>query len=202
MRRAVSIDELFKRKFKVMDFTGKWKDAVGKPEAGGAWLVWGNSSQGKTRFSIQLAKYLSNFGRVAYNPLEEGISESFKKAIIDENITSKNRIIFLDKEPIDELEKRLKKQKSPNFIIIDSLQYTGMTYNDYKKIRDEFPHKVFIFISHADGREPAGRVAKSVRYDVSVKIRVEGYKAFPQSRYGGGEPYVIWEEGANKYWVE
>ena len=27
----------------------------------------------------------------------------------------------------------------------------------------------------------------------------EGYKAYPQSRYGGNKEYVIWKEGAERY---
>jgi hypothetical protein len=85
-------------------------------------------------------------------------------------------------------------------VIIDSLQYTGLTYSDYKSIRDEFRGKLFIFISHAEGREPRGNVGKSVKYDANVKIYVEGYKAMPQSRYGGNKELIVWEKGANEYW--
>jgi hypothetical protein len=77
-----------------------------------------------------------------------------------------------------------------------------MTYNDYKTLRSLFPQKLFILISHAEGKNPAGRVAKSIKYDAFVKIWVEGYRAFAVSRYGGGEPYTIWDEGADEYWIE
>jgi len=45
-------------------------------------------------------------------------------------------------------------------------------------------------------------VAKSVKYDANIIIRVEGFRAFATGRYGGGDPYTIWEEGALKYWQE
>ena len=202
MRKAVSIYELMRRNFRTLPFEGVWKQFIGEPEVAGAWLIWGNSGQGKTHFSLQLAKYLSGFGRVYYNALEEGISESLRLAVKRERISSRTRITFLDKEPVTELKERLNRHKSPNIILIDSIQYTGMSYTDYKALRNEFPKKLFVFISHADGKEPAGRVAKSVRYDVDVKIRIEGYKAFVQSRYGGRGEYVIWQEGAERYWVE
>ena len=39
-----------------------------------------------------------------------------------------------------------------------------------------------------------------------VKLRVEGFKAFPTTRFatseGGGEPYVIWQEGAARYYAD
>ena len=133
--------------------------------------------------------------------MEEGLSLSMQTAIADVGMSdAKRNFVLLDKEPIEDLIERLKKQRSPKIVIIDSLQYTGMSYTDYKTLRDTFRSKLFIFISHASGREPKGEVGKSVKYDAFVKIYVEGYKAMAQSRYGGGKDYVIWEKGAREYW--
>lgn len=201
MKRALSVADIEAFNPHVLKFEGKWKEAIGEPELTGAWIIWGNSVNGKTRFALQLAKYLANFKRVAYDSLEEGLSESIKKAINGVGMKEVARkFILLDKEPIEELKERLRKRKSPDVVIIDSLQYTGLTYSDYKSLRDEFRAKLFIFISHAEGREPRGNVGKSVKYDANVKIYVEGYKAMPQSRYGGNKELIVWEKGANEYW--
>jgi hypothetical protein len=200
MRRALSIDNLYNQKFKTFDFEGEWLDMVGKPEIKGSWFIWGNPANGKTVFSAKLAKYLSSFGRVLYNSLEEGASVSLRRAFEIAGIEPGDKITPLDKEPIDELKERLRKHKSPNIVITDSFQYTGLTKDSYKALLNEFPGKLFIFISHAEGKQPAGRTAKTVQYDANVKIWVEGFKALPKSRYGGGEPYVIWDEGADIYW--
>jgi predicted ATP-dependent serine protease len=200
-KRAVSVNELLTKTYKTMSFEDDWADFIGCPERTGSWLIWGNSGQGKTRFALQLSKYMSHFGRVAYNSLEEGASQSMAMAVRDLRMSEvKGRFILLDMEPVNELVERLERHKSPDIIIIDSLQYTGMNYSQYKSLRDQFRNKLFIFISHADGKEPAGRVAKSIRFDAFVKIRVEGFKAFPTSRYGGGSPFNIWSEGAADYW--
>ena len=84
--------------------------------------------------------------------------------------------------------------------MIDSIQYSGMSYAQYKEFRKRFRNKILIIVSHAEGKEPQGATARRIRYDASVKVRVEGYKAFITSRYGGGEPFTIWEDGATKYW--
>lgn len=200
MARALSIENIINYNPVTLDFEGRWLASFGKPEQCGSWLVWGASGHGKTRFVLQLCKYLCRFGRVAYDSLEEGLSKSMQNAILDVGMKdTARRFVLLDKENIADLIERLQRRKSPDIIVIDSVQYTGMTYNDYKKLRDEFPRKLFILISHADGKEPAGRVAKSIRYDAFVKIRIVGYKAFPISRYGGGEAYTIWEKGATDY---
>ena len=199
--RAVSIHQLYNTNIRSLNFTGEWLDSIGCPEVTGTWIIWGNSGNGKTRFALQLAKYLTSFGRkVAYDSLEEGVSLSLRNAITDCNMQEvARRFILLDKEPIPELIIRLKKKKSPDIIIIDSVQYTGLTYSDYKVLRDTFRNKLFILISHADGSQPSGRVARSIRFDANVKVWIEGYQAFPMSRYGGGEPYTIWEEGAASF---
>ena len=198
MKRALSIKDIRAYKPTVMEFDGRWLDSIGKPELTGSWIIWGGSANGKTRFALQLAKYLGRFGKVAYDSLEEGLSLSMQKAIGDVGMADNKRsFVLLDKESVAELEERLEKQRSAQ--IIDSLQYTGLTYADYKRLRDRFRHKLFIFVSHASGREPKGEVGKSVKYDAFVKIYVEGYVAYPQSRYGGGSPFVIWEDGARKY---
>ena len=200
MKRALSIKDIRAYKPTVMEFDGRWLDSIGKPELTGSWIIWGGSANGKTRFALQLAKYLGRFGKVAYDSLEEGLSLSMQKAIGDVGMADNKRsFVLLDKESVAELEERLEKQRSAQIIIIDSLQYTGLTYADYKRLRDRFRHKLFIFVSHASGREPKGEVGKSVKYDAFVKIYVEGYGAYPQSRYGGGKAYGIWEDGARKY---
>ena len=199
-KRAISIHQLYRTNIRSLEFTGEWLDAIGCPEPSGSWLIWGNSGNGKTRFALQLAKYLCTLGRkVAYDSLEEGVSLSLRNAIEDCNMQEvSRRFVLLDKEPVPELTERLKMKKSPEVIIIDSIQYTGLTYADYKLLKDRFRTKLFILVSHAEGSHPAGRVARSIRFDANVKIWIEGFQAFAASRYGGGEPYMIWDEGAFK----
>ena len=199
MARAASLDQVLRTRFKVLPFEGEWKEAIGCPELTGSWIVWGNSGNGKTRFALQLCKYLCQFGRVAYDSLEEGVSVSLVKAIKETHMMEvRRKFVVLDKEPIDQLTERLERPKSPDIVCVDSLQYTGMSYEQYKALKERFPKKLFIWISHADGTLPEGRVAKKVRFDFNVKVFVQAYRAEPVSRYGGGKPYIIWEEGYRK----
>lgn len=199
MGRAASVEQVLRTRFKVLPFEGEWKEAIGCPEMTGSWIIWGNSGNGKTRFALQLCKYLCRFGRVAYDSLEEGVSASLMKALQETGMMDvRRRFVVLDKEPIDQLMERLSKGKSPDVVCIDSLQYTGMSYEQYKALKERFPKKLFIWISHAEGVQPEGRVAKKVRFDSNVKVFVQAYRAEPVSRYGGGKPYIVWEEGYRK----
>lgn len=195
-KRAISVDEILKMKFIEMPFEGEWLDSFGEPERTGVWLMWGHSGNGKTSFALQLSRYLTQFGKVAYNTLEEGARKSFQLAVKRHHLkTVKKKFVILN-EGLEDLKERLSKRKSPDIIIIDSFQYTGLSKTEYKALKAEFPNKLFIFISHAEGKHPEGRPAKFVRFDADVKIFIEGYKAFPVSRFGGGEPFVIWPERA------
>ena len=196
--RAISVHQLLNTNIQSLAFEGDWLASLGRPQLTGSWIIWGNPGNGKTRFALQMAKYLTSFGKkVAYNSLEEGASLSMQNAFVDCNMQEvSRRVILLDQEPVSDLIKRLGKKKSPDIVMIDSIQYTGLTYAEYKSLRDRFRNKLFVLISHAEGTKPAGRVARSIHFDAFIKIWVEGYRAFPTSRYGGGDPYTIWEEGA------
>lgn len=200
MARALSISELYNTKHSLAEFQDEWLGAFGKPELKGAWLIWGESGSGKTTFVAMLCKYLTRFGRVAYNSLEEGNSETLKLAFKRVKMEEvKNHIVVLDQESIEELKLRLRKPKAPKIVVIDSIQYADLTYKEYKQLKCDFPDKLFILISHAEGRQPEGRIAKKIRFDVPVKITVAGYRAFFVSRFGGGNPITVWEEGAKNY---
>ncbi|MEZ5195077.1 MAG: hypothetical protein R2764_01355 [Bacteroidales bacterium] len=205
MKQALTVKNVMKKNREIFAFKDDWLKSFGMPERSGSWLIWGESGSGKTSFAMQLVKYLAQFPeiyRVAYNSLEEGNSQSIKMAIERVGmIDVADKFWLLDMEPIEELKVRIQRKRSPQVLVIESVQYMGLKYPEYVKLRSEFPDKLFIFISHADGRNPQGRTAKAIRFDAFVKIRIEGYAAFVVSRYRDGrdKPFVIWPEGAELY---
>ncbi len=198
-----SVNELESTNFKVMPFTGKWLASFGRPEARGVWLIYGESFHGKSTLTGQMTHYLTDFvkHKILLNSLEEGKSESLKLNIQRASLsTVSNKILLGDKVPMSRVKERLNAQRSPEIIITDSIQYTDLDKKSYNQLREDFDKKLWIFVSQADGKVPRGALAKHVRFDADVKIRVEGYKAFVQSRYGGGEEFIIDPERAAKYW--
>lgn len=157
-------------KKETLKLTGAWADAFGEPERIGVWFIWGNSGNGKSSFVMQLCKELAKFGRVAYDSLEEGASLTMQNTLRRFNMAEVNRRFqLLDCEPMSELGERMDKHKSPDFYVIDSFQYTQMSYKEYIKFKEAHRNKLLIFISHADGRNPDGRSAKKVMYDAALK---------------------------------
>lgn len=204
MERALGMHQFLAKKFPVLEFDGIWKEVFGSPSANGSWIIWGQSGSGKTRFALQLCKYLTRFGKVAYNSLEEGYCYSLQRAFRESGLAEVgNRVIPWDKVSVADMRDLLRKPKSPDIIFVDSFQYTRMSYEDYQDLKNEFRNKLFVFISHADGKEPRGGAAQAVRYDCEIKIRVEGFRAIAASRSGGGiDYYTIWNEGSALYWDE
>lgn len=202
-KRAVSVTELLSKKYHTLDFRGEWHEAFGQPEHSGVWFIWGASGNGKSRFAAQLCKELSRFGRVVFNSLEEADSFTIQKTFSEEGLAEVKRRVILVNESMEDLSARLSEPKSPSFAIIDSFQYTRMNYAQYITFKEKHRKKLIIFISHADGKQPSGRSARSVMYDATLKIWIEGYKAFSKGRYIGsnGGEYTIWEDGASKYWM-
>lgn len=166
-------------------------------------IVWAQSGSGKSNFIYQFLGMLMKYGNVLYISLEEGTEKSAQLLALRHlnEASHGGKILFADHEmKYDEAIIYLKRKKSPRFIVIDSVQYWDINYPRYKDLKEHFPKKAFIFISHAAGKNPDGKTADKIRYDAGIKVRVEGYVAFPVSRYGGNKPYLIWEEGAEQYW--
>jgi len=203
IKRALTIQNILDKKYDLFDFEDEWFDAFDKPEKTGVWFIWGNSGNGKTSFTLKLMEHLSRFEHIVFNSREEGTKHTLKKSLVKFNMQDdKNKIHVVD-ENMEVFTKRLNLKKSAKIAVIDSYQTTQMTFNDYLKFKEQFPKKLIIFISQASGRKPTGRPAESVMYDASLKICVEGYKAFSKGRYIGTKGnYTIWPEKAFDYWGE
>lgn len=201
MKRAIPINEFMSTKKSTLEFDGQFLGAFDKPEDVGVWFIWGNSGNGKTSFALQLAKYLTKFGQVAYNSLEEGDSLTMQRAFEKVQMKEVAGKIVLLQESMEELSARLSSRRSPDFVFIDSFQYTQMSYKKYIEFKEKHRNRLLIFISQADGKQPSGRAAKSVMYDASLKIWVEGFRAISKGRYIGKDShYTIYPEGAERYW--
>ena len=204
-KRALSVADVLRYKPRVLPFDGAWLESFGTPELSGCWIIWGSSGSGKTRFTLQLCKYLAHFGKVVYNTLEEGLSYSFQKAVLATGMNGIRGFAVYNKMDIRQMIEQLKMKRSADVVVIDSVQYSGLDKESAKALIDAFPRKLFIFISHADGIHPQGRTAMAIKFHADVKLRVEGYQIpSPISRYKDGkcEPFIIWERGALEFGIE
>ena len=205
MSQAISIDNILKKKYRKLGFTGEWHEAFGDPVLGGSWFVYGASSNGKSSFVQQLTRYLAELGlNIEYVSLEEGAEDTMQQAALRAEWRSvKRKIRIMEPIEFDDFAERVAKPKSADVFVIDTIQYFGeeVRFKQYLKLRRDNPGKLFIYISHLKGKQPDGKAAMKVMRDSSLKIWVEGYRAISKGRYIGPRGYyTIWEEGASRYW--
>lgn len=197
--RAWTVENMMNYRPKTIAFEGKWRASLGTPEYYGDILIFGTPKNGKTDFAVQLARYLTNFGRVLYNSCEEGMSASMQNTLRRNNMMGVRERFHLVCEDFDTLRLRLSKNRSANFVFIDSIQKMELSISQYRNLRESFPCKTFIFVSHIDNsRRPDGLTARTVRRYSDAVVYVNLFVATPVCRGGGGEPYVIWPEYAAK----
>lgn len=202
MERAITGSEILKIKYDSIELSGIWKDCVGTMIRHGVVFIWGNSGNGKSTAALSLCKDLTRFGKVLYVPLEEGYSLSLQNGIKRAGLAEcGSRFQILRKTTLAELDERLSRPKSPEFIAIDSFQYLNVSYREYMEFKKRHKNKMLIFISHADGKRASGRAARKVEYDADLKLWVEGHTAFSKGRFiGESGKAIVWTEGAEKYW--
>lgn len=203
MARTLSAKQVLTIKFDTIRLGGGWDECVGEIETTGIWFIWGNSGNGKTSAVVSLCKELSAFGKVLYNSREEGVSMTMQNTLRRYGMGELGSRFQLANMSLQELDEKISQQRSPKFVVLDSFQFMGLTYKDFRAFCEKHKNKMLIFVSRTRGRQPEGRAAISAMYDASCKIWVEGYKAFSKGRFVGttGE-MTIWDEGAKKYWSD
>lgn len=206
--KALGIEQFQQKKFKLLGFSGKWRDSFGDlPDAFSA-IVYGDSGNGKTELCMQLAKYLSTFDKVAWLSYEQGHGIDLRMAMERNNPEEMaGKVVFIDplenrKEGMgmfEELCRYLYRRNSPRFIFIDSVDYCAFTWEQVKFLKEKFrKRKCFIYISHSLGNKPKTEVGRKIEYDAGIKIQVKKFIAYVKSRYGGMEDFIIYEEKARE----
>ncbi len=198
--QILKTNKFLKKQYSKLDFSGIWKDSFGLPERNSRWLIFGKSGEGKTEFSVQLAKYLSAFGKVLYVSREQGDSSSLQQCFARNGMQEVGNQVLLGIDmDFKALLSVLKKRTKHAAIIIDSIDYMRLTADEYKLLDQVCKKTTLIFVSWSDNKRPKSSAGKDIEYMCDVKIYVDRYVVLPRSRYGGNAPYIIWEEGAKKH---
>lgn len=159
--KALSPSDILKMNISSLSLSEEWSRVFGEPSRTGVWAIWGDTGSGKTSFCLELAKELSKYGKVAFNSLEQGVSLTMQNAIrrhqMDRIPTGRFQLISEDMET---LSARLSRKHSSDFVIIDSVQYTGFKIKDFREFKRRHQNKLLIFVSQMKAGRPDGYIAK------------------------------------------
>lgn len=209
--KVLGVIQFHQKKFKLLDLSkSRFKGLLGDLPRFFNLVIYGYSANGKTEFCIQLAKELTKFGKVLWLSYEQRHGYDLQKATKRNGMEEENGN-FLIADPIggkkegvsflEELDEYLSRRNSADYIFIDSLDYTGFSERDYFFLKEKYEgKKSLIFIAHA---HKSGKMKKAISdklmFDGGMGFLVKDFIAFPEkNRFGGNEPYVIYEERARQ----
>lgn len=210
--KALGIVQFHQKKFKFIPLKSeKWKAILGDLPYSFVLVIGGFSGNGKTEACIQLADELCSHGKVGWFSYEQRHGADLQRATI-RNKMERHSGSFIPIDPLsnlpegvsllEDLDKYLSKRNSPDFIFIDSVDYTRWTKADYDYLwKKYYGKKSFIFICHTDkSGNPRKTVSTDIIFDGGVFLWAKKYILFPEkNRYGGFEPMVIYEKEARKW---
>ena len=171
-------------------FKGEWEALMGRPSIPFACMVYGKPKNGKSIFSIQFAKYLSeNFGTVLYVAAEEGFSYTLQKKLTEFGMHNQN-LHFGNYREIEPLRQALNGQKF-DFVFLDSVNYMNLTPEQIEELKAENPETSFITINQAT-KNGGARGSLVMEHNCDVIIEVIQGVAYHRGRFQeAGTTYQI-----------
>ncbi len=201
--RVKTLQNLYEKTFTTFPLPGLWAAAMGTPETGGCWLVYGAEKNGKTWFALMLAGMLSGFGRTLYVSAEEGTGKNFVDACRRAGLEPKSsrNLHFEEYLTIEELEAKLRPRKAPRIVFLDNLTMYAdeLRAAELRALLLKYPEKLFVFLAHEEKGQPYGAVGKLARKLAALILHVKGLTAFVSGRCPGGA-LTIDETKAALYW--
>lgn len=211
MGKSIGLKQLAEKVYEpISGLPDEIKASLGDLESAFDAIIYGASGNGKTNFTVILLKALLQalpVMRAEYISYEEGHGKTVQDCMIHRHDMLNavgSRLVITDHLSYGELDKKIGRRQSAKIWVIDSLQASGLTFEQCQKLKEKYvlsrKKKIIIYISWSDGKAPKGSVAKAVEYYANIKMFVDRLIVFPKSRYGGNLPFVVYEPGARAKW--
>lgn len=188
-KRALTVRNLYEKKYKQYEFDGIFYEIFGNPSIHGIWLIYGKDKNGKTWGTLIIVNYLSQFTKVWYISAEEGTDMEFQASCKRAKIEASNSNIHFDEYvSIEAIKARLKKRNPPKVVVIDNLSmYKGeLTSEGVKQLKLEHPKIHFIMVAHEERNQPYTAAAVMAKKLAKVIIRAQGLALLVGGRIPGG----------------
>jgi len=204
--KVLGVVQTQQMKHEFLGFDGRFLKTFGNVPKSFQCIIYGKSGQGKTEMCIQLAKYLTQFGKVIWLSYEQGHGADLQSAI-NRNKMEEVSGDFYIADPVqnlkpgtsfrDDLEEYLARRNSPDFVFIDSVDYTRFKKADYLHLKERFRHKAFIWIGHGAGKGHRNTIGEDIEFDGHIGIWVDKYIGHVvKNRFSAFEPYIVYPERA------
>jgi hypothetical protein len=174
--------------FDCIGFQGKWLELIGDPSPGFTAMVYGKPKMGKSFLCVDFAGYLArNFGKVLYVAKEEKLDHTLQQKLKQKEVAHPNLDVS-DSLPDD--------INAYDFVFLDSVNLLGLSVEDLRKLKENFPKKSFIYIFQTT-KTGNFRGANAFQHDVDIVIDVpQRGKAIQFGRYNQGGEMLIFEQDA------
>lgn len=196
MPRTLGVHHILNKQYRALAFDGVWEETFGLPSDPFTMLIYGYPKNGKTTFCMFFAKYLTRFGKVWYNSIEEGDTKTMQDAFLRAGLQEleEGKFMLGDRYFYADMVEKLARPNSGRFVFIDSRDFINLTTHQFKKLKSLYPRKSFIIVCWEQAGKPAGKFAKDIEFIVDILVHVTQYRAYPSGRFGGGKTFVIWDK--------
>lgn len=194
-------NKLMSMEFDSLEMDEGWEELMQHPARNMKIAIWGPPKNGKTSASLQMANYLTKFGKVLYNFADQGFNKSTKDLWIESGLSNNPKAEPNDASTLADLEKEIATGKY-EFVFIDMIS----DYIRTEKIKPEefkqnfirkYPNVSFILIFEVTkGGNFKGD--QGWTHLVDAIMTVEDFLMENRGRYGFGQK-VIWLEGLQQF---
>lgn len=198
---VMSSADLMNMEFESLEMDGVWSYFMQEPAKNMKIAIWGKPKNGKTSGAAQFANYLTKFGNVLYNFVDQGFNKSTQDIWRNSGMEDNPRAFPSKATTLDDLEKLCATGKY-DFVFIDMvnnyIDKEGVKPYEFKaRFMEQFPDISFILIMEVT-KSGNFRGDQKWTHIVDAICTVDNFLMETRGRYGDGH-FVVWEEGLKKH---
>ncbi len=198
---VIQNNDLMNTEFDSLQMDDGWEEFMQEPAANLKVAFYGFPKNGKTSGALQFAEYLTKFGNVLYNFVDQGFNKNTQDLWKNSGLAYNSKAEPSKISTLDELEAKIKTGKY-QYIFIDMINnYIFREKIKPHEFEDRFikryPNVSFILIFEVV-KNGNFRGDEAWMHVVDSIVTVSNFLMENRGRYGSGYK-VIWEEGFKKF---
>ncbi len=199
-KKVLSSGDLMNMHFESLDFDGAWAEFMQNPAKNMRLAIKGKPKNGKTSGSATFANYLTRFGNVLYNFVDQGFNKSTKDIWQLAGLADNPRAFASDIDNLEELEREIA-TGNYQFVFIDMINdYIDKSGIGPQEFKDRFIKKyndVSFMLVFEVTKSGDFKGNQKWTHLVDAIVDVENFVMYNKGRYGMGH-FVIWPEGLKR----